>query len=588
LLAFHSQILIVDLNKREYKVKRLSSGILKKYLGGKGLASYLMLKKIPPKINPFSPENKIIFATGPATATAMPTSGKYGVYAKSPLTYAYAESYSGGQVAPKIKASGYDALIIEGASRTPVYLEISDSEVKIQSAEHLWGLDTYAAEEVVLKDAEPGAQAVVIGIAGENLVRFACIENNRWRSAGRCGLGAVMGVKKLKAIVFQGSKQCRIADEEKLEQIAKKLIERGMQDKAIEIYRKYGTPSLVAIVNAASAFPTRYWQKGYFENYLDISAESWRDYFEVQNKACYNCFIACGKLSTVKSGKYKGIKVEGPEYETIYAFGGLCEVKKLDEIAYLNDLCDKLGMDTISAGNIIAFAIEARKRGKLDINVEYGNVEQIAELLQMIAQRKNSGSVLAEGIKLASENLGLQELAIHVKGLEPAGYDPRVLKGTGLGYAISPRGACHLRATFYKPELSGIIDPSSVSGKAKLFVEYEDKLCLQDSLIICRFLRDLLEWLDYSLILEALTGLKLNEQKLRAIASGIITLARSFNAREGFDAKADILPKRFFKEPIVKRDRTLAAISEEEIGFMKKEYYELRNWSQNGIPKAKL
>ncbi|MEM2925749.1 MAG: aldehyde ferredoxin oxidoreductase family protein, partial [Methanocellales archaeon] len=530
MLAFHNRILMVDLNEKKHKVEKISSAILKRYLGGKGLASYLMLKKISPGIDPLSPENKIIFATGPATATAMPTSGKYGVFAKSPLTHAYAESYSGGQVGPKIKATGYDAIIIEGAARTPVYLEISDSGVKFHSAEHLWGLDTHAAEEAVLKDAEEAgdAQAVVIGPAGENLVRFACIENNRWRSAGRCGLGAVMGVKRLKAVVFQGSKQCRIANEEKLEPLARNLIARGTRDKAIEIYRKYGTPSLVAIVNAASAFPTRYWEKGYREDYMDISAESWRDYFEVQNKACYNCFIACGKVSTVKSGKYKGITVEGPEYETIYAFAGLCEVKKLDEVAYLNDLCDKLGLDTISAGNIAAFAIEARKRGKLDINVEYGNVEQIAELLQMIAQRKDSANLLANGIKVASESLGLQELAIHVKGLEPAGYDPRVLKGTGLGYALSPRGACHLRATFYKPELSGIINPSAVSGKAKLFVEYEDKLCLQDSLIICRFLRDLLDWGDYSLIIEALTGLKLNEQELRGIANGIITLARSF------------------------------------------------------------
>ncbi len=585
MLAFHNRILIVDLDEKKHKVRDISNGILKRYLGGKGLASYLMLKEIASEIHPLSPENKIIFATGPATGTAMPTAGKYGVYAKSPLTYAYAESYSGGQVAPQMKATGYDAVIIEGVARTPVYLELSNSEVKFHSAEHLWGLNTHAAEEAILKDAEAEAQAIVIGPAGENLVRFACIENNRWRSAGRCGLGAVMGAKKLKGVVFHGSKQCRIADEEKLELYAKSLIERGMQDKAIQIYRKYGTPSLVAIVNAFNAFPTRYWQGGYLEDYMEISAESWSDYFEVQNKACYNCFIACGKLSTVKSGKYRGITVEGPEYETIYAFGGLCEVKKLDEIAYLNDLCDKLGLDTISAGNIAAFAIEARKRGKLDIDVEYGNVEQIAELLQMIAQRKSQVDMLADGIKIASEVLGLQELAIHVKGMEPAGYDPRVLKGTGLGYALSPRGACHLRATFYKPELSGIISPSAVAGKAKLFVEYEDKLCLQDSLIVCRFLRDLLDWQDYSFIIEALTGLKFDEHKLRALANRIITLARSFNVREGFNAKADALPKRFFKEPIVKRDKTLALISEEELELMKKEYYELRGWRKNGIPK---
>jgi aldehyde:ferredoxin oxidoreductase len=265
----------------------------------------------------------------------------------------------------------------------------------------------------------------------------------------------------------------------------------------------------------------------------------------------------------------------GPEYETIYAFGGLCMVKSIEEIIYLNDLCDRLGMDTITAGNLAAFAIEASKIKKIKENLRYGDADGIAEILTKIAYRKGVGRILSEGVRHAAKVWGMEDKAIHVKGLEPAGFDPRVLKGMGLAYATSDRGACHLRATFYKSELSGQIDPNQIKGKAKLFVDYEDKMTLFDALILCRFYRDLITWKDLQEILNFTCNLSLKKKELKTMASGIINLARTFNQQEGMTKKEDKLPRRFFREVLQGTEKT---IQPEDLDFMLKEYYQLRGW----------
>jgi aldehyde:ferredoxin oxidoreductase len=265
----------------------------------------------------------------------------------------------------------------------------------------------------------------------------------------------------------------------------------------------------------------------------------------------------------------------GPEYETIYAFGGLCMVKSIEEIIYLNDLCDRLGMDTITAGNLAAFAIEASKSGKIKEKLDYGDADGIAEILEKIAYRRGVGQILSEGVRHAAEVWGMEDKAIHVKGLEPAGFDPRVLKGMGLAYATSDRGACHLRATFYKSELSGQIDPDQVKGKARLFIDYEDKMTLFDTLILCRFYRDLISWSDLEEIIRFTCGLSLNKGKLKGMASKVIDLARNFNQREGLTKKEDKLPRRFFREVLGESRNT---IQPQELEFMLKEYYQLRGW----------
>jgi len=289
-------------------------------------------------------------------------------------------------------------------------------------------------------------------------------------------------------------------------------------------------------------------------------------------------------MTTVLQGRHAGLKLEGPEYETIYAFGGLCLIDSIEEIAYLNDICDRLGMDTITAGNLCAFTIEAARRGKIDYKIDYGDIDAIAELLNKIARREHIGELLAQGILAAAKKWDLEDIAVHVKGLEPPGYDPRVLKGMGLGYATSDRGACHLRATFYKPELSGMIDPDVIEGKAELFVDFEDRLTIFDTLILCRFYRDFYPWEELEQIIYSVTGSKTNKKVLKSIASGITNLVRNFNIREGLKLEDDQLPKRLYKESL----KTGHKIKQEDLEFMRTDYYRLRGWDQTGRPPASL
>jgi len=574
--GFFNRLLRIDLSREKVSVDPIPDATLQSYLGGKGLGSYLLLKENPPHVDPFSGQNRLIFTLGPLADTPFYGSSRYAVFTKSPQTGIYSESYSGGKATLSMSRAGYDAIVIEGKSGHPVFLEISDEGIIFHKAHDLWGKETYEAEETILEKAkDKGGGALVIGPAGENLVKFAVIESEHWRSLGRAGIGAVMGSKKLKGIVFHGKKRRDLADPSSLKRLAQAFRERVESHPIVANYKKYGTPMLVSIMNTIGAFPTRYWSQGKLDGWENISAESLLEHCEVSPSACPHCFMACGKISRVKRGRHRGLRIMGPEYETIYAFGGLCMIKSIEDIIYLNDLCDRLGMDTITAGNLVAFAIEASERGKIKERLSYGDVDEIAEMLSKIAYRKGLGKILAEGVRSAAKAWGMEEKAIHVKGLEPAGFDPRVLKGMGLAYATSDRGACHLRATFYKSELSGQIDPQQVKGKAKLFVDYEDKMTLFDLLILCRFYRDLITWKDLHEIIEATCNLSLNDKELKSIASNVINLARSFNQREGVTRRDDKLPRRFFREVLHENQKT---IRPEDLDVMLKEYYELRGW----------
>lgn len=574
--GFFNQLLRVNLSDQKTTVEPIPESILRSYLGGKGLGSYLLLKENPPHIDPFSPDNHLIITLGPLADTPFYGSSRYAVFTKSPQTRIYSESYSGGKITLSLSRTGYDAIIIEGKSNHPIFLEISDKEVIFHPAQKLWGRETYEAEEAILKKVGKDSGALVIGPAGENLVKFAIIESEHGRSLGRAGIGAVMGSKKLKGIAFHGKKRRQIADPASLKRLSQEFKDRVKGNQIIHMYKKYGTPMLVSIMNTIGAFPTQYWSKGTLEGWEGISAESLMERCQVSSVACPHCFMACGKISEIKKGRHRGLRIMGPEYETIYAFGGLCMVNSIEEIIYLNDLCDRLGMDTITAGNLAAFAIEAAKRKKIKENLQYGDVDGIAEILAKIAYRKGVGKILSEGVRHAASVWGMEEEAIHVKGLEPAGFDPRVLKGMGLAYATSDRGACHLRATFYKSELSGQIDPDQIRGKAKLFVDYEDKMTLFDALILCRFYRDLITWKDLQEIIKSSCGLSLNKKSLKTLASGIINLARTFNQQEGVTKKEDKLPRRFFREVLQETKKT---IQPEDLEVMLREYYQLRGWN---------
>ena len=583
--GFFNQLIRVNLRSKTFDVEAIPQRVFEVYLGGKGLGTYLLIKNNPPRIDPLSAENRIVFAIGCTSDLKVHGSSRYGVYTKSPQTGIYSESYSGGGVAVALSRTGYDAVILEDSSPTPVFLEVSPWGVTFHDASAVWGKTTYEAEDHVLEAVgKEGAEAVVIGPAGENLVRFSVLESGYWRSAGRTGVGAVLGSKRVKAIVFHGEKRREPADPNLLEELWKAIREKGKDNPVSSAFRKLGTPMLVSIMNTVGGFPTRYWSEGCLDGWENITAESLLERCHVEPTACPHCFLACGNLCEVKEGRHRGLRVGGPEYETIYAFGGLCMINSIEEIIYLNDICDRLGMDTISAGNLAAFTIEASKRKRIDEKLDYGDVDGIARLLGKIARREGLGAVLAQGIVEASKAWGLEELAIHVKGLEPAGYEPRVLKGMGLSYATSDRGACHLRATFYKSELSGQVDPDQIRGKARIFVEDEDRMTLFDTLILCRFYKDLVDWEDLQTLIRAITGVNPDRTQLRDIAANVTNAARWFNIREGVTRADDRLPNRFYRETIGEVKKR--SITEEDLNCMLDEYYESRGWDKEGVPPS--
>jgi aldehyde:ferredoxin oxidoreductase len=582
----YGRILVVNVRDRSFEIETLSDELLEKCIGGKGLATHLLLEKNPPGVSPYSEENHLIFATGPVCRSPLWGGSRYGVFTKSPLTGIYSESYSGGKVPEAIDSSGFDAVVIRGIAKAPTALSVHPEGCEFHDAGDLWGADTYRTEEEAIKRfalnkegfRKPGA--VVIGPAGEKLVRFAVIENDLWRSAGRTGVGAVMGAKKVKAVVFQGDRKRPLADPQGVAAYAKAFSRTNRDHPGVKVYKSLGTTMMVAVMNRVQAFPAKYWSQGTCEHWEKISGERFHQEHEIKPNACLKCFMACGRKATLMSGRHKGLVIEGPEYETIYAFGGLCMIEDMGEIAHLNDLCDRLGMDTITAGNLCAFTMEAARLKKLDYPLEYGDARGVATLLSLIAERKGIGDVLAEGIVHAAKAWDLEELAVHVKGMEPAGYEPRVLKGMGLAYATSDRGACHLRTTFYKPELAGLIAPDAVKGKAEMLVEYEDRLNIFDSLIFCRFYRDLYPWEELEKIVSLVTGNPLSTQDLRKKASFIADMTRAFNLREGLKPEQDRLPPRLCREALPSGHR----ITEQELQYMIDEYYRLRGWDQNGVP----
>ena len=582
--GFYERYIHIDMKHHSFSIEPIDERVLLRYLGGIGLAAYLLTDLNPPGVDPLGPENTLIFATGPLGNSMIWGSCRYGVYTKSPLTGLFAESYCGGKTPDAIDTAGFDAVVIQGCAAKPTVLVVHPEGADFHLADDIWGMETYAAEEAVRECfARPEYRkkgAVVVGPAAENGVRFAVVETDRWRSAGRTGAGTVMGAKKLKGILFTGNRKRSQSDPDGIKKFAKNFMDTFKDHAAANAYKNLGTPMLVKMTNEAGAFPTRYWQQGTFEHWERISAEALVRQCSVTPNACGKCFMACGQLATVKDGRHAGLTIEGPEYETIYAFGGLCLIDRIEEIAYLNDICDRKGIDTITAGNLCAFTIEAVRRGKVDFKIDYGDVDAIAKLLRMIARREGIGDVLSQGIRHAAKEWGLEHIAVHVKGMEPAGYDPRPLKGMGLAYGTSDRGACHLRATFYKPELSGMIPPEQIEGKAEMFLEFESRLTVFDMLVLCRFYRDFYMWDKLEEVIGLVTGLETGEKTLKEKALDVASLIRCFNLREGMTPQDDRLPK-FLHQPL---QDTGEVITKAEMEAMLKDYYRLHGWDENGNP----
>ena len=573
--GFYNKVLHIDLNRRSFEQESVNDEVYREYLGGKGLGTWLLLNNTKAGVDPLSADNVLIFATGPTTNTTVWGSSRYGVFAKAPLTGLYAESYAGGKVAEPLSGTGYDAIVIHGASENPVYLEISDEGVKFHHASNIWGKDTYETEDIIKREVGvKNAGVVVIGPAGENLVRFACIENDYFRSAGRTGVGAVMGSKKIKGIAFYGNKEKQVAKPDLLRKLYIEIRDIGKEDPGVKRYKDMGTLQMVPVMNKFGAFPTRYWHAGTYDKWQNLTMDALQEKSKVRAHACPKCFLACGRATEVLEGRHKGLKQE-IDYETVGSFGGLCLVDDITEVLYLNDICDRLGMDTMTAGSLCGFTIEASHRQDIGENIEYGDVDGIAALLNKMARKEGIGATLAEGVKHASKEWGLEDFAAHVKGLDFAMYDPRALKGMGLAFATSDRGACHLRATIYKAEISGLIAPDEIEGKAEIFIDFEDRHTLFDALILCRFFRDLYPWEKISTLINTITGLELDKKQLQKMASGITNKTREFNLREGMKRADEMLPKRFFEDKLEDSGKVLPKA---DFDKMLSDYYRIKGW----------
>lgn len=576
---------VVDVNLTTGSViwKDLQEDVAEKFVGGRGYGVKILYDELEKGIDALGEKNILVFATGPLTGSSAPTSGRFSVVTKSPLTNTVFDANSGGFFGQRLKACGLDALILRGRSSSPVYLSVKDMDLEILGADDLWGKDTHETRSILLSRHGSGSGVACIGPAGENLVKLAAIMNDDDRAAARGGVGAVMGSKMLKAIVASGTAKTKISDPESFSFVVsecRKLLEQNpVTDKALP---RFGTAVLTNLMNELNILPTKNFTIPSFVHANEISGESIREKILVRQRACFNCSIACGRVT--KTGKKQG---EGPEYETVYALGSDCLVGNLEDVAEANYLCNELGIDTISMGGTIATAMELHEKGFLHEEIEWGDGKKVKKLIELTARREGIGADLAEGSKRLAEKYGCPELAIQVKGLEFPGYDPRGTKGMGLAYATSNRGACHLRSYMVGVEVLGFpkrIDRLSSVNKAGLCIVQQNLNSAMDTLVLCRFTSYALDEDHYARLLSKATGLTYKPEDFLLLGERIWNLERLFNLREGFSRKDDTLPKRFLEEPLSDGSTKGQVV---ELEHMLDEYYIFRGWDEEGRPKAR-
>ncbi|NOZ59307.1 MAG: aldehyde ferredoxin oxidoreductase family protein [Euryarchaeota archaeon] len=560
-------VLWIDLTDEDFWEEEVDDALVRDFIGGKGLAARLLCEHLPPRVEPLSPGNLLIFAAGPLTGTPAPSSGRASASAKSPLTGTIFESHCGGRIGYHLRRAGYLAVVISGRAEQKTLLRISRGKVEFESAARLWGRGTRETErEIKQKPGWGRCSVACIGIAGERLVRFASIIHEGHRAFGRGGLGAVMGSKNLKALAIRGEGSVELARPEefkrKVRECHAKLAEHPTTGKVLKLY---GTPNVLAKVNYAGLLPTRNFSEGVFEGADEISAEALAKHIR-GSYGCYVCAIRCGKVVEVG-----GVRTTSLEYETLFALGANVGVANLRWLVEFNELCNDLGMDTISAGGTIAAYIESRQGA-----IAWGDAERVYALLEDIAHRRGEGEALAEGSARA-----LPEYSVSVKGLELPGYDPRGARGVALAYATSNRGACHLRAPVYIEEiLTQSVDRRSREGKAALVKQLQDLHSALDSLILCKFTARALTAEDYAELLSLATGIEFTAEDLVTAGERIFNLERVFNLGEGLSSKDDALPERLLTQPIPEGpSRGMRA----ELEILE-EYYRLRGWSSAGVP----
>lgn len=597
---YFERILHVDLTQRTSRVEHVEARALQPYLGGVGLGTRLLYDHLPPGADPLGPENVLVFAPGPFAGTPIATTSRHAVVAKSPLTGMIGDSLSSSFWSHTLRRAGYDALLVTGRAEAPVYLTIYDDQVHIRNAGRLAGLSTFATEDAVR--AEQGSDefsVAAIGPAGEKQVRFACIANDRGRMAGRTGLGAVMGSKNLKAIAVRGSKTIRVASIAALEPLIVDLARR-CAGPMTEKYRGLGTISNVLVLDYLGALPTRNYRQSSFEGAEKISGEILNRHNLERRVACSGCPVGCEHLLVAREGPYAGARSR-MDYEPLYAMSSLWGVD--DPAAAIRgvEVASLAGMDAISAGTTVAWAMECFERGLLTradfggLEPRFGNAQAGIALLELIARREGIGDLLAEGTRRAAAQVGQgsADFAMQVKGLEMVGYDPRSLKTMGLGYAVGTRGACHNRAPGYSADTQGRTDRfAGGPDHGAALMELEDKAAVFDSLGFCKFIRAVFGdfYAEAATLYRAATGLEMTPEMLAASGPRICNLKKAFNIREGWTSADDWLPPRTFHDAIPAGPNLAPIVMQEaELRAMIGGYYAARGWTADGmIPKSQL
>ena len=598
-MGYMGKILKVNLSTGKISEEPLNMDFAKMFLGGSGLACRILYDMINKDTDPLGPESPLIFMTGPLTGTIAPSCGRYVVCAKSPLTGIWGESNSGGKFGPMLKFSGFDGIIIVGRSEKPVYLSIIDGSAELRSAEHLVGKTTFETQKIIVEElGEKRVSVACIGPAGENLVKYAAIMNDGGRAAGRTGMGAVMGSKNLKAVAVCGSQKVPLADEDKFIEVAKEAHTIVKEAFNSEMFRQLGTGGYVDLAQEMGDMPNKYFTLGVFENASKISGSTMAETILVRNRACYGCPIGCGRVVKIDEGKYKLPETDGPEYETLCAFGSLILNDNLEGLAYANYLCNIYGIDTISCGSTIAFATYLYEQGKISkdetngIELKWSDIDTVIQLIEMIAFRRGFGDVLAEGVRRIGEKYDARDYAAEVKGLEIPFHDPRAFFGMAICYATSPRGACHLNGDVYLVDLGqevpelGIVsgDRFEEEKKVEVAIKSQNWRTVYNSMIMCQFCNPPAE-----LITKLLTysiGQEYTIEDIDLLGERIFNLKRILNNKLGVTKKDDYLPKIVLTP--LKEGGTEGRVP--NIDKMLQKYYEIRGWDQEtGTPlKEKL
>jgi len=583
--SYCDQVLRVNLSSGEFETTPLPGETMPQILGGKGLGAWMFYHEQSPGVDPLSPENHLFFHNGPLTGTTAPTAGRFGCTTLSPATRTYSDTYCGGYWGQTLKYAGYDALVVTGAAQEPVVLVIDDDQIELRSAKHLWGLNISQATQRLRDELGQDWQVLTIGPPGEKQRNLAGIFNDS-RALARGGVGAVMGSKNLKAILTRGSGSVKVHDPDRYQRALQLAFRAVRMSSETTLLNREGTLNILEIVNVMGALPTRNFQQGQFEAAENLSGDSFRKHNWNKDYACFGCPIACGKYTRPLEDD---LVIEGPEYETTYALGPNCAIGDRETIIRLNWWCDEYGIDTISAGGVVGLVMEMFERGQIaaddldGIEPRFGDAGAALALVEKMAKVEGCGEWLGQGVAAIAEKYpGAQPYAMHVKGLEMPAYHPNAAKGTALAYAVSERGACHLRGAPLGELFSGSADPLSIEGKAQLFRDHQADKAVWDSACLCYFPGYGMKLKELWQLVVAATGFDYPAVKdFELVGERISTLARMINVREGFSREADTLPMRNLGQPMVGGPADGHVV---ELAPMLDEYYGLMGWDSQGVP----